>query len=160
MQVGTRKLGWFKQQSAWETMQVRRERSAIHRKKFEEQRTATFDRLNNVAANQSFGLGELAAQAALKRIREEAVVRFQERQREADAQATRELIWRNKEMPAQVEAGGATVDLVGGRLTLADGTRLDLATGRPVEGNSMTLADGTKLNLDTGNVTGGVNIKA
>ena len=149
MQVGTRSLGWYQQQSAWDQMQARRERSAMNFEKFEQQRTLLNDGLTAAFSNQSAALGELAAQAALKRIQKEAVALAERRRQEAADQATRELIWRKPPVAPPAEVAGVSPKLSDGMLTLADGTKLDLKTGRPA-GNFMLLADGSKINLDTG----------
>ena len=158
MQVGgTKSMGWFKRPSAWEEMQVRREHSAAHRARFEEQRTIIMGRLQSATIDNGFGLGELAAQAALKRIQEQSKTQFAEMERQMLADEIRESTWRNKPAPLQVEAGGATVDLAGDTLTLADGSRINIKTGQPA-GNIMELADGSKINLDTGRLV--VDVKA
>ena len=138
-------LGWHQQ------------RSAMHREKFEQQRTLLNDGLSAAFSNQSAGLGELAAQAALKRVQKEAAALAEQRRQESADQATRELIWRKPQIAPPAEIDGVSPKLDGDTLTLADGSKIDLKTGRPV-GNFMLLADGSTINLDTGRKV--VDVKA
>ncbi|MBM3528539.1 MAG: hypothetical protein FJX62_10630 [Alphaproteobacteria bacterium] len=149
--VQVRRFGVMKQISYWQYAELRRERS----KQVREQAKALSDATNTAFANAGHehmqAAGELAAKAALKRIAAETEAKFQKADQEKSRNSIQ--IWKNKEPPTSIKAGGSDIDLSAGILTLSDGTRIDLKTGSKVvadQSNYLTLADGSRIDLRTG----------
>ncbi len=149
MQIVKRTMNWNPRPSAWQEMQARQAQSRKFREKSAETLSNTLAMLESVASDKAYGVGELAAKRAMQRIAAEAKVRQEQAQRLASQDDTNNLIWRNKSQPTSVEAGNTKIDLSGDTITLSDGTRLDITSGRPT-GNVMTLADGSRIDLNTG----------
>jgi hypothetical protein len=136
-------LPTFSQQDkAW------REQMKVIRQELEAATDLATASLEETRFNQASGAGELAAKRAVARIQDEVKTRVEADQRAALKNLS---VWNNKPPATAVTAGLATIDLTDSKLTLSDGTQIDLNTGLKVLGdNIMTLSDGTQIDLKTG----------
>jgi hypothetical protein len=146
--VQFKRFGLTRQLTYWEQLQFRRERSKALREDFEARSAQINATFSEAGLNHAQAAGELAAQAALKRIAAETEAKFQKADREKSLASIE--IWKNK---PSVKAGDSNIDLAGGTMTLSDGTKIDLKTGAKIiteNKNYMTLSDGTRIDLRTG----------
>jgi hypothetical protein len=149
--VQFKRFGFGKQLTYWQQLEQRRERSKALREDFEARAALVNSSLSDAGLNKVQGAGELAAQAALKRIAAETEAKFQKMER--DRSLAEIEIWKNPEPKTSIKVGDSTIDLSGDTLTLSNGTRIDLKTGNKVpeaESNYLTLADGTRIDKRTG----------
>lgn len=145
--IQSKRFSFVRQQSYWEQLQARRERSKAMREQAEAASSQLSSVVQTATGDQTIGAAELAAKMAAKRIADAADAERAKARKEA---AAKEIsIWRNKEPPQSVNAGDTTIDLSGGTVTLSDGTMIDIKTGKP-PGNYLKLADGTQIDLKTG----------
>jgi hypothetical protein len=136
-------LPTFSQQDkAW------REQMKVIRQELEAATEVATASLEEAKFNQASGAGELAAKRAVARFQDEVKARLEAEQRAALKNLS---VWNNKPPATEVTAGASKIDLSGDRLTLSDGTQIDLKSGLKVLGNNiMTLSDGTQIDLNTG----------
>jgi sRNA-binding protein len=138
---GIANLPYAKQDDVW------REQMKAMRQQIEATTEDAINSLGTATANRIQGAGDLAAKAAIKRIRNEAKAKAEASQKAANKFS----VWKNRTPATSVKAGDATVDLSGDTLTLSNGTQIDLKTGLKVsDANVLTLSDGTKIDLRTG----------
>jgi hypothetical protein len=130
-----KRMNWGRTLSAYESMQAWRERRQAAQEKFEANAAATLTSLQAVWENRTFMLGELAANAALKRIEEETKAA---QERALALKADEEIVI---DPPKQSSfsytdtvtlSGGAVINLAANTITHTDGTVVDLTTGAPV----------------------------
>jgi bifunctional pyridoxal-dependent enzyme with beta-cystathionase and maltose regulon repressor activities len=148
-----KKMNWGRTLTAYESMTAWRNK----RKAFQEKYEANLQ--NSVAALQTawndvgYNVGEIAAKRALKRISDEAKVKQEALDKQvADRnnqpyQPTYSLL--TETGSAELD-GGSRVDLNSNKLTLSNGTVIDLTTGMQQSGDTLTLSDGTVIDLKTG----------
>jgi hypothetical protein len=148
-----KKMNWGRTMSAYESMTAWRNK----RKAFQEKYEANLQ--NGVAALQSawndvgYNVGEIAAKRALKRIQDEAKAKQEKQQAELADQANqpyKPALSRLSETGTAELDGGSKVDLNSSKLTLSNGTVIDLTTGMQQSGDTLTLSDGTVIDLKTG----------
>ena len=149
------RFSFFQQNSAWQELQARREKSKAHRENFEALSAEISATFSSASSEQITASGDLAAKAALKRINAEIKAKAKA---EADKKAaSNNSVWKNKPAANSVDAGGTKIDFMGNTIKLSDGTMLNIKTGKPA-GNYLTLADGSQIDLDTGHKVINVNV--
>jgi hypothetical protein len=100
-----------------------------------------------------YNAGEIAAKRAVKRIQDETKAQQEKQQAElADLnnQPYQPALSRLTETGSAELDGGSKIDLNSNKLTLSNGTVIDLTTGMRQSGDTMTLSDGTVIDLKTG----------
>ena len=129
--VTPKKFKWVRTLSARENVNMWREKRKSMREDFESRNAAARSSFGNAWANQVSGAAELGAQAALKRIQDEATAKADklaaERAGDITIPSTKNSVFSVDSAPTM--AGGSKVDLDLGTLTLPDGTVIDVKTG-------------------------------
>ena len=131
----TKKLGWFRTPSAYQSMTAWREKRAQMREKFEAQQTEISNKLLSVGDAQNQGMAEIFAQIALKRVTEEGKAKIAKNEEMAkyDTEVDTGKADINDSIFSDSTSatldGGTKIDLGNDTLTLSDGTVLDIKTG-------------------------------
>ena len=84
MDVGFKRIKWFKSRSAYQDMQQHRERRAEFNKKQQAMMDAVNAAMSNAQQNKITGMTNLAAQAAQKRVQEMAKLKADELTKQID----------------------------------------------------------------------------
>ena len=124
--ISTNRFGANSGASYWKQLQAQREKSKAYRENFAAMNAATSSTLASASAEQITASGDLAAKAALKRIREATTAKLAKNQAEA---AKNRPVFQNKPPPTEVSAGKMSVNFGSNMLTLSDGTVIDIKTG-------------------------------
>jgi hypothetical protein len=135
------KFNWLPRPSMWREAQDRAQRQADI-KANEDLTNAIVDKLSNVAAVNISSKGNLAAQAALKRV--QAATKAKQEMQQAEAAKAAADTEPSFPTAKDVTLSDGTVIKATKGITLAGGTRIDPNAG------TMTLSDGTLISLLTG----------
>ena len=84
MNVGFKRIKWFRSKSAYQDMQQHRQRRAEFTKKHQAMMDAVNLAMTNAQQNKITGLSNLAAEAAVKRVREMAMAKADELTKRVD----------------------------------------------------------------------------
>ncbi len=84
MNVGFKRIKWFKNRSAYQDMQQHRQRRAEFTRKHQAMMDAVNLAMSNAQYNKISGLSNLAAEAAVKRVREMALAKTDELTKQID----------------------------------------------------------------------------
>ena len=150
---GIRKMNWVRTPSAYESMSVWRAKRKAQQEKFEANMADAVSALETAQNDVSYNVGEIAAKRALKRISDETKAKQEESARQAannNNQPYKPALSRLTETGTAELDGGSKVDLNSNKLTLSNGTVIDLTTGLQQSGDTLTLSDGTVIDLNTG----------
>jgi hypothetical protein len=127
-----KRMNWTRTMGAYESMQAWRQKRAAVQAKYEANLSNALSALETAAGDQSYGIGELAAKQALKRMSDEAKAK-QEKLAAATARDNNQINAPKQSVFSSDSAatldGGSRVDLASNTLTLSDGTVIDLKTG-------------------------------
>jgi hypothetical protein len=137
----TPRFNWNPQPSMWQEIQIRNAKQADILDA-ESTTAAITSKLTNASANRISGVGNLAAKAALTRIKA-ATAAKQKQQQDAADRAQRDAPPETNQ-PSDVTLSDGTVIKADRSITLAGGTKIDSANG------TLTLSDGTLISLLTG----------
>ncbi len=144
--ISTNRFGYGSSSSTWQQLEVQREKAKARREQYAASNAALGSVLSSVGMDQITGPGDLAAKAALKRIKEETAAKLAKNQA---AEVKNRSVYTNKPPATQVNAGDAVIDMTGNTIKLSNGTMLDIKTGKPA-GDYLTLSDGSQIDLKTG----------
>ena len=137
----TPRFNWNPQPSMWQEIQIRNAKQADILDA-ESTTAAITSKLTNASANRISGVGNLAAKAALTRIKA-ATAAKQKLQQDAADRAQRDAPPETNQ-PSDVTLSDGTVIKASSSITLAGGTKVNTANG------TLTLSDGTLISLLTG----------
>jgi type IV secretory pathway VirB10-like protein len=137
----TLRFNWNPQPTMWQEIQIRNAKQADILDA-ESTTAAITSKLTNASANRISGVGNLAAKAALTRIKA-ATAAKQKQQQDAAERAQRDAP-PTSNTPSDVTLSDGTVIKASSSITLAGGTKINPAD------NTMTLSDGTLISLLTG----------
>jgi hypothetical protein len=122
---------WDKQLSVWAEFESQREKMKGFRQEYEASMEEVDARLGAALSSNITAGGNLAAEAALKRVREQTTAKLKANQ---DAASLAEIpIYQNKTPPSYVKVGDSSIDLSSNTLTLKDGTQIDIKTGVKID---------------------------
>jgi hypothetical protein len=137
----TPRFNWNPQPSMWQEIQIRNAKQA-NIADAESVTTAITSKFATASADRISGAGNLAAKAALTRIKA-ATAAKQKQQQDAAERAQRDAPPETNQ-PSDVTLSDGTVIKASSSITLAGGTRVNTADG------TLTLSDGTLISLLTG----------
>jgi hypothetical protein len=132
---GIKKMNWARNPSAYQSMVSWREKRKAFQEKYEANMANTVAALQTAWTDVGYNLGEIAANRAMKRIQDEAKVKQEKLQAQLANENTRPYqptYSKITESGSAELAGGAKIDLNSNRLTMSDGTVIDLTTGLKV----------------------------
>jgi hypothetical protein len=150
---GIKKMGWARTMSAYESMTAWRAKRKAFQEKYEAKMQDAISALETAWTDVGYNVGEIAAKRAVKRIEDEAKAKQEKLQADlanANNQPYQPAYSRLAETGSAELDGGSKIDLNSNKLTLSNGTVLDLTTGMRQSGDTLTLSDGTVIDLTTG----------
>ena len=148
-----KKMNWGRTLSAYESMTAWRNKRKAFQAKYEANLQNGVAALQTAWNDAGYNVGEIAANRALKRISDEAKAKQEAMAKQlADQnnQPYQPAYSRITETGSAELDGGSKIDLNSNKLTLSNGTVIDLTTGMRQSGDTMTLSDGTVIDLKTG----------
>jgi hypothetical protein len=149
---GIKKMNWARTMTAYESMTAWRNKRKSFQKSYEANMQNAVSQLQTAWTDVGFNIGEIAANRAMKRIQDEAKAKQEKlaaQLADQNNQPYQQLSRLSETGQAELD-GGSKVDLNSNRLTLSNGTVIDLTTGLQQSGDILTLSDGTRIDLKTG----------
>lgn len=150
---GIKKMGWARTMSAYESMTAWRAKRKAFQEKYEAKMQDAISALETAWTDVGYNAGEIAAKRAVKRMADEAKAKQEKLQADlanASNQPYQPTYSRLSETGSAELDGGSKIDLNSNKLTLSNGTVLDLTTGMRQSGDTLTLSNGTVIDLTTG----------
>jgi hypothetical protein len=135
------RFNWLPQKSMWQEVQDQRDRQASIQDNADIISAIT-SKLTNAATTNFSQQGNLAAKAALARIKAASAAKQAKQQAQADLAARNAPV--KPPAPTSISLSDGTVINVDASITLAGGTKINTKDG------TLTLADGTLVNILTG----------
>lgn len=149
---GIKKMNWARTMGAYESMTAWRNKRKAFQQKYEANMQNAVSALQTAWTDVGYNVGEIAANRAIKRMQDEAKAKQEKLQAElADANnQPYQPVSRLSETGQAELDGGSKIDLNSNKLTLSNGTVIDMTTGMRQSGDTLTLSDGTVIDLKTG----------
>ena len=150
---GTTSVSGWRTMSAYESMTAWRNKRKAFQQRYEANMQEAVSQLQTAWNDVGYNAGEIAAKRAVKRIEDEIKAKQEKQAAQAANEANqpyKPALSRLSETGNAEFDGGSKVDLNSNKLTLSNGTVIDLKTGLQQSGDTLTLSDGTQIDLKTG----------
>lgn len=129
---GIKKMNWSRTMSAYESMSAWRTKRKAFQEKYEAQLAEATSQLQTAWTDVGFNIGEIAANAAMKRIQNEAKAKQEKAQAvlaNQKNQLYQPIYSKITEVGIAELDGGSSINLNNNTMTLSNGTVIDLTTG-------------------------------
>ena len=147
-----KKMNWSRTMTAYESMTTWRSKRKAFQAKYEANMENSVSQLQTAWNDAGYNGGEIAAKAAVKRMSDEAKVKQEAmaKQLADDNNQPYKPTYSALADGSETFDSGSRIDLNSDRLTLSNGTVIDLKTGMQQSGDTLTLSDGTVIDMKTG----------